>query len=95
MNALAAVSLALTIQTADAAAPQVDAEQLRSTPAAHAQNIEAFAGPDIQRSVPTAIVALNGRQLKDPTFHPIANRLGEALHDQGFNVVDGERRSGT
>ena len=83
----AAVVLALVLQPTASVAPQPDADGPQVAAAAHAQNVEAFAAPDIQRAVPTAIVALNGRQLHDPHFRPIANELGDALQRQGFNVV--------
>lgn len=88
MHTLGAVLLVLALQPVAAAAPQGDGAPDVVAPAAHAQNIEAFAAPDIRKSAPTAIVALNARQLKDPHFHAIANRLGDALQRQGFNLVD-------
>ena len=83
-----ALLLALALQPAAPSVAQPDDDAPQVAPAAHAQNVEAYAAADIQKSVPTAIVALNGRQLRDPNFRLLANRLGDALQQQGFNVVE-------
>lgn len=64
----------------DAADPPV-------SPAAHARMLEAFARPDIRKSLPTAIVPVNTGQLADPRFRLLANQLAEVLIAHGFNIV--------
>lgn len=79
--------LALALQLGAGAGGQVDPAAAAAAPAAHAQNVEAFAAPDIQKAAPTAIVAINAAQIGDPDFRPIANQVGEVLKQQGFNMV--------
>ena len=86
MHALVAV-LALVLQPGAEVGKIIEATDARASGAAHAQNVEAFAVPDIKKAIPTTIAASSARQLADPAFRLVANQLGDALRRQGFNMV--------